>query len=62
MICWKCGSDNPDDKGFCGDCGSTLERQQLVMTPQLQNAINILKLSLPELEATVRQSLSRTKK
>jgi DNA-directed RNA polymerase specialized sigma54-like protein len=28
-------------------------RQQLVMTPQLQQAIKILQLSLPELEALV---------
>ena len=28
-------------------------RQQLVMTPQLQQAIKILQLSLPELEAVV---------
>jgi DNA-directed RNA polymerase specialized sigma54-like protein len=32
-------------------------RQQLVMTPQLQQAIKILKLSLPELEAVVRNEL-----
>ena len=62
MRCSKCGSDNPEDKRFCGDCGSPLERQQLVMTPQLQQAIKILKLSLPELEAAVRQSLARNKK
>jgi hypothetical protein len=24
MRCGKCGSDNPDSKRFCGDCGSTL--------------------------------------
>src|SRR3981081_814960 len=32
-------------------------RQQLVMTPQLQQAIKILQLSLPELEATVQSEL-----
>jgi ATP-dependent Lon protease len=32
-------------------------RQQLVMTPQLQQAIKILQLSLPELEAIVRNEL-----
>jgi len=62
MRCSKCGSNNPEYKRICGDCGSPLERQQLVMTPQLQQAIKILKLSLPELKATVRQSLARTKK
>ncbi len=34
-------------------------RQQLVMTPQLQQAIKILQLSLPELEATVQAELER---
>ena len=24
MRCSKCGSENPDDKRFCGDCGSAL--------------------------------------
>jgi predicted amidophosphoribosyltransferase len=24
MCCSKCGSDNPDHKRFCGDCGSPL--------------------------------------
>ena len=67
MRCSKCGSDNPEDKRFCGDCGSPLERQQLVMTPQLQHAIKILQLSLPELEALVQRELdanpnTRTKK
>ena len=62
MLCWKCGRDNPEDKRFCGDCGSLLEQQQLVMTPQLQQAIKILKLSLPELGAVVRQSIAQTKK
>jgi uncharacterized membrane protein YvbJ len=67
MRCSKCGSDNPEDKRFCGDCGSPLERQQLVMTPQLQQAIKILQLSLPELEAVVQKELdanpnARTKK
>jgi DNA-directed RNA polymerase specialized sigma54-like protein len=33
-------------------------RQQLVMTPQLQQAVNILKLSLPELEAMVQNELA----
>src|ERR1700735_996199 len=32
-------------------------RQQLVMTPQLQQAIKILQLSLPELEAVVQTEL-----
>ena len=32
-------------------------RQQLVMTPQLQQAIKILQLSLPELEAVVQSEL-----
>src|SRR5947208_6759472 len=32
-------------------------RQQLVMTPQLQQAIKILQLSLPELEAVVQNEL-----
>src|SRR5271156_3424625 len=32
-------------------------RQQLVMTPQLQQAIKILQLSLPELEAIVQNEL-----
>jgi hypothetical protein len=32
-------------------------RQQLVMTPQLQHAIKILQLSLPELEAVVQTEL-----
>jgi len=32
-------------------------RQQLVMTPQLQQAIKILQLSLPELEAVVQKEL-----
>jgi uncharacterized membrane protein YvbJ len=67
MRCSKCGSDNPEYKRFCGDCGSSLERQQLVMTPQLQQAIKILQLSLPELEAVVQKELdvnpnARTKK
>jgi hypothetical protein len=62
MRCSKCGSDNPEDKRFCGDCGSPLARPQLKMTPQLQQAIKILKLSLPELGALVRQSLARTKR
>jgi uncharacterized membrane protein YvbJ len=60
MRCAKCGSHNPEDKKFCGDCGSLLEWPQLVMTPQLQQAIKILQLSLPELEAAVR--IARTKK
>jgi Sigma-54 factor, Activator interacting domain (AID) len=33
-------------------------RQQLVMTPQLEQAVNILKLSLPELEAMVQNELA----
>jgi hypothetical protein len=33
-------------------------RQQLVMTPQLQQAVNILKLSLLELEAMVQNELA----
>ena len=33
-------------------------RQQLVMTPQLQQAIKILQLSLPELEAVVQNELN----
>ena len=32
-------------------------RQQLVMTPQLEQAIKILQLSLPELEALVQNEL-----
>src|ERR1700756_4290194 len=32
-------------------------RQQLVMTPQLQQAIKILQLSLPDLEAVVQSEL-----
>jgi DNA-directed RNA polymerase specialized sigma54-like protein len=36
-------------------------RQQLVMTPQLQQAIKILQLSLPELEALVQnESVAET--
>ena len=36
-------------------------RQQLVMTPQLQQAIKILHLSLPELEALVQnESVAET--
>ena len=62
MRCSKCGSDNPEDKKFCGDCGSPLARQQLKMTPQLHQAIKILKLSLPELGAVVRQSLCSNQK
>src|SRR5690242_3869708 len=34
-------------------------RQQLVMTPQLQQAIKILQLSLPELEAVVQSELDQ---
>src|SRR5439155_2018093 len=34
-------------------------RQQLVMTPQLQQAIKILQLALPELEATVQAELEQ---
>ncbi|HSZ23779.1 MAG TPA: hypothetical protein VK782_11570 [Candidatus Sulfotelmatobacter sp.] len=34
-------------------------RQQLVMTPQLQQAIKILQLSLPELEAIVQSELEQ---
>ncbi len=34
-------------------------RQQLVMTPQLQQAIKILQLSLPELEAVVQAELEQ---
>src|SRR5271154_6880095 len=34
-------------------------RQQLVMTPQLQQAIKILQLSLPELEAVVQSELEQ---
>ena len=34
-------------------------RQQLVMTPQLQQAIKILQLSLPELEAVVQNELDQ---
>src|SRR6516164_11150660 len=34
-------------------------RQQLVMTPQLQQAIKILQLSLPELEAVVQTELEQ---
>jgi DNA-directed RNA polymerase specialized sigma54-like protein len=37
------------------------QRQQLVMTPQLQQAIKILQLSLPELETLVRnESVAET--
>ncbi len=35
-------------------------RQQLVMTPQLQQTIKILQLSLPELEALVQRSVAET--
>jgi uncharacterized membrane protein YvbJ len=45
MRCSKCGSGNPENKRFCGDCGSPLERQQLLMTPQLRQAVKILRLS-----------------
>src|SRR5437667_11613347 len=34
-------------------------RQQLVMTPQLQQAIKILQLALPELEAAVQAELEQ---
>src|SRR5579863_4579168 len=34
-------------------------RQQLVMTPQLQQAIKILQLSLPELEAVIQSELEQ---
>src|SRR5579885_6421 len=34
-------------------------RQQLVMTPQLQQAIKILQLSLPELETVIQSELER---
>src|ERR1700680_2069361 len=34
-------------------------RQQLVMTPQLQQAIKILQLSLPELETVIQTELER---
>ena len=33
-------------------------RQQLVMTPQLEQAVNFLKHSLPELEAMVQNELA----
>jgi class 3 adenylate cyclase len=27
MRCWKCGSENPAGKRFCGDCGAALEHR-----------------------------------
>ena len=47
-----------DDNGARGKTWQGLRlRQQLVMTPQLQQAIKILQLSLPELEAVVQSEL-----
>src|ERR1700720_5056672 len=56
------------DGGTVGNSAMALEvklgqdlrlRQQLVMTPQLQQAIKILQLSLPELEAIVQSELEQ---
>ena len=34
MFCPKCGKENPDDKQFCGECGSPLIKRVL---PDTQN-------------------------
>ena len=58
---------NARTKGFrcgtCVECGTIelaqdlLRQQRLVMTPQLEQAIKILQLSLPELAAVVQNEL-----
>jgi hypothetical protein len=68
VISMKCAESNCPNApvGMCPLCGKgpcqnhispvgqdLRLRQQLVMTPQLQQAIKILQLSLPELEAVV---------
>ncbi len=58
MRCSKCGSDNPEQRTYCDDCASLLGQQQLVITPQLQQAMEVLKLSLPELTAVVKKNLA----
>ena len=32
MNCKKCGSENPDDKKFCGECGAKLKKSDDIVT------------------------------